>query len=350
MGSIDNDGDASILCLNALNFVSSSFPRDAYRAGVLNLCRATRGEQFLVSALATRIPEVLLGAAAVGDVGRVRFILDNVGNRRAAVAVACGSRWSGITPLAVAAACGHAEVVRFLIAEGASVNAPSGDYIVDEEGNRSKFPILHWASHLRSYEGEEPLGPLHLAVSFNHDGIVNLLLDAGASIEQIDSRSERCPLHYAVDAKKAQRQNPRILQLLLARGADANNNNTENPPDLLCSSHGWRDEDFECVRLLVDAGAHIDSLADGLTPLGRILSNYCGILEGADVENELAIHAGYAKTGLFLISRGGTAELDLHEIGLLIKQIKGRDENVERLHAWLVAEAARLREELSEGG
>lgn len=304
---------AALLVLDALNFVAALYPRDAYRAGVLNLCRATRGEQFLFSAVAPRVPEVMLSAAAAGDANRCRFILANVGARRAAVAVACGARWPGITPLAVAAACGHVEVVRFLIAEGASVDGPVGVDFVGERGgiNRSSFSRLHWAEKLRSFSSEEPLGPLHLAVSFDRDEIVNVLLDAGASINRLDCRSKRCPLNYALDAKHWQSPNPRLVALLIARGADVNNDNGECPPlaTAVFDDHmGWQEEYRACIQLLVDAGA--DTTTDdfeGVKPLDRVLTHWHGV-EPADM------NSGYAATCLVLIAHGATTYLSANDL------------------------------------
>lgn len=94
----------------------------------------------------------------------------------------------GFTPLGLACYFGHAEIARFLVLKGASVNVPS----------KNGFHVY----------------PIHSAVAANQTDIVRTLIDGGAQVN-VKQQSGVTPLHSA-----AQNGNLEILILLLENGAD----------------------------------------------------------------------------------------------------------------------------------
>lgn len=121
------------------------FRRRVYRTGVVvlvvlpTLCALSLGHYMFLD-------EPLLSAAMEGDVSRVRCLLRLTANPNAEFE-------SGFTPLREAAAAGHTEVVRLLLAHGARVDVEN-----------------HWTGGT----------PLRAALANGHADIVKLLEKAGA--------------------------------------------------------------------------------------------------------------------------------------------------------------------------
>jgi hypothetical protein len=123
-------------------------------------------------------------AAEKGDLSRVQQLLASDANLLEA------KNEEGDTPLHKAAAEGHAEVAKFLITQGADVNA------VGRNDDR----------------------PLHRAAFFGRKDVVELLLANGADIEARD-RQDNTPLIRAATF------HTEVVQLLLDKGADVNARN-----------------------------------------------------------------------------------------------------------------------------
>ena len=128
--------------------------------------------------LASRAPETVFEAAAVGDVDRLAALLDDPG------AVAD----DGFTPLHLAAFFRHPAAVRLLLERGAPVNAVAAN--------------------------PTRVQPLHSAAAGGDADCVRLLVAAGADV---DARQQGgfVPLHAA-----AQNGDEAALETLLAAGAD----------------------------------------------------------------------------------------------------------------------------------
>ena len=122
----------------------------------------------------------------------------------------------GVTPLFLAASAGREKIVRMLLAAGAKVN------LKDDQGRT----VLDYAI------GISP-------------EIFQALLDAGTNPNTEDS-SGRTPLSYA-----AERDNPKVVKLLLAAKADPNGGKLDAP--LLCAIHK---PDLASAELLLPAGAN----------------------------------------------------------------------------------------------
>lgn len=129
------------------------------------------------------------------------------------------------TPLSLALAAGHAEILKMLLAAGADVEiGPWG------------ATAMHWAATNGSLEMAQTLiearvcidapdayrrTPLHEAADKKQPEIVELLLAAGADIEAKEKISGRRPLHHAVPSSTSERDVVRkIVKMLLAAGCD----------------------------------------------------------------------------------------------------------------------------------
>ena len=156
-----------------------------------------RGDKAAVAAILATKPELtVFEAAAVGDLARVRTLV------KADPALASAFATDGFHPLGLAAFFKHPDVVRFLIANGAEVNAPAR--------NRMKVTALHSAIAARDRES------------------TFALIAAGADVN-VAQQDDFTPLHEA-----AQNGDRDILESLLAAGADptARLSSGERPADL----------------------------------------------------------------------------------------------------------------------
>jgi ankyrin repeat protein len=130
-------------------------------------------------------------AAAVGDLEDVKGHIE----KRKGIWLSTLDKW-GWTALHRAVWNGHKEVVRYLLAKGADVNAHEVHY------------------------GETPL---HMAVWDAYKEIAELLVANGANVDAKDKRWGWQPLHIA-----ARRGHQGVVELLIARGADVNARTDDN--------------------------------------------------------------------------------------------------------------------------
>jgi ankyrin repeat protein len=227
--------------------------------------------------------EQLLKAAEAGDAAKVRSLIQAQVNlaphdpRRAT---------KSLTPLMLAAAAGHVEVVKALIEAGAEVNgtdesAPASDRTSSfgakdlsrenlQELGRSlrPTPLSLAAEHGHAevvralvragsdVNAQDQLGrtPLMLAVNGNHSAIVEGLLTAKADVHA-RNKDQETALSLAV-----QRQNAHIARLLMAAGAKVNLKCCEGGTPLMKAAERCN---LELVELLLNAGAKATTRSKG---------------------------------------------------------------------------------------
>ena len=226
-----------------------------------------------------------------GDLDEVARLL----KRDTGLANVCRTRpgKEGQTPLQVAAARGHMDVVRLLIDKGADVYALAEwtypaiehahwakqsdvvDYFRGEAADKAlgtnglgiEINLAArngWADVVAKHIERAPLSvyrrrvlgdtPLHWSAHNGDTAIVAMLLDAGAETAADDTvLYGGKPLHWASEHE------PESVRLLLANGADPNSRNILPgeregfPPLAMCASQG--DDCAECAVLLLAGGA-----------------------------------------------------------------------------------------------
>lgn len=152
----------------------------------LHCALLAKSERTLRLLLAVGAEQDIFTAAALGDLPLVRKLVDKE-------AGLVGQLVSGQTPLHLAAARGHRELVEFLIDHGAEV------------GGR---PYSH------------PRTPLHCAAEQGHKDVVELLVARGADVnagrgQWIGTALAPTPLHRA-----ARQGHKEVVEILLQAGAD----------------------------------------------------------------------------------------------------------------------------------
>ena len=141
----------------------------------------------------------LIAAAGVGNTAAAKLLLEHGAN---ANAYASGAGQKTATPLMGAAHNGDVELTRLLLARKPDVNATS----LENDGIVKNGPVAFGT-----------LTALHLATAAANPTVVQLLLDAGASVDPRDTRG-LTPLMWAIGTD---RPDPRIIRILLDHGAKA---------------------------------------------------------------------------------------------------------------------------------
>jgi len=135
----------------------------------------------------------LLAAAGANDIEMARLFVE----KGVDVNTATGKN---DTPLQLASSAGNLAMVKLLLAKGADVNAATTASLKVRKG-----PIA--LSHLT---------PLMYAAPYGTPELLRTLIDAGAQVNTKDIR-DMTPLMLAVSSET---QNPEVVRLLLAKGAD----------------------------------------------------------------------------------------------------------------------------------
>jgi len=205
-------------------------------------------------------------AASEGDTFVVRYLI-----KQGASVEACDQ--NNMTPLHWALfpdIDGNLSVVKILIKNGANVNAISKDFYSLREG---------WDQCRDSAETEEKSTALHLAIKYGSKKSVEFFISQGASVVIVDENGYT-PLHRA--AQLGQSDNVKIL---IKAGAivDAKNFKNETPLHLACGR-----AKPTAVEALVSAGADINSADEkNLTPLDFAVASNSHYLHAAYIQHFL---------------------------------------------------------------
>ncbi|CAG8693199.1 2845_t:CDS:2, partial [Racocetra fulgida] len=151
-----------------------------------------------------------------------------------------------VTPLHFAVINNHVTVAKYLIDNGAEIDAFGGDLIATP---------LHWASSLRDSQGFDCL---HLAVHSSNPMLVLYFICLDMAIDTQDS-SQHTPLMWA-----AYQCDSLIVDILIRLGASLSKvNNTQLTPLHFAAMKS----DKMCLRKLIEAGANINAKDEnGKTP------------------------------------------------------------------------------------
>ncbi|KAH8699092.1 ankyrin repeat-containing domain protein [Talaromyces proteolyticus] len=181
----------------------------------------------------------------------------------------------GEIPLSLAAKNGHEAVVLLLLQN--SRNIGSGNNFastISDDDNTETWS----ASESESSLSGDCRTPLPWAAENGHKGVVRLLLESGANIEQEDEKLWRIPLNWV--AKYGQERGwvlEKMVQLLIGTGADIESKDENGRTPLFWASMKGsqamvqlllekgvdfesKDQEADCTPLLVAAGnGHTDS-------------------------------------------------------------------------------------------
>lgn len=211
----------------------------------------------------------LCAAAAEGQIETARLLL----LRGAAIEAPTGRSnqtrgllYDGYTPLLTACIGGHADMVTFLLDQGADIEAAT----------------------------TERMTALSVAASDGHLDLCRLLLKRGAKIN--GKSPTNTPLHSAAEAGHLE-----VVKLLVAEGADVNAGAAEGKTPLVATagSGNSQPERTEIVKFLLDQGARTDvgpdllpKALESLDPVRVRLILEAGARVDPSTEMDVAIHAG----------------------------------------------------------
>ena len=167
------------------------------------------------------------------------------------------------TPLMKAARDGHVKCVDALIKDGVNINAFDENFSTAliraaDKGRSECLGLLLKAGANVNVSNMFGINALMSAVYGGHVECVDALLRAGASVKiprkngpQIIEISS--PLRIATTIGE-----PQVLDLLIKAGAPVNDQEGDAAPPLLTAASGTLPGHFECMKMLVQAGADVD--------------------------------------------------------------------------------------------
>ncbi|KAJ4153081.1 hypothetical protein LMH87_009586 [Akanthomyces muscarius] len=196
--------------------------------------------------------ETLLGCASgAGHLSTVKYLIEN--------GAALQARSRGATALHRAAANGHVDVVKFLLDRGADTSAEDehGHTPLHTAAEEGSSPVVSaFLDHGLDVDaltgGERSRTPLHLAAECGNTETLETLLKAGANMSSRDY-FDYTPLLLAIDSGQIQ-----AVEALLAGGAkvdEVREPDDEKPPLCVAAELGH----LEIAALLIEHGADIEA-------------------------------------------------------------------------------------------
>lgn len=283
---------------------------DALAEGSSRLLEACEGGGIKGLALASQIVDAAVCAAATASAARPYKYIDMSPHGRSYPDV---PMFGNITPLHVAARCGHLEIVTFLLGVGADKDrlsvgwAPEHGTLqtqVDPENLAFESPLYIASQHGRVAVVEVLLAagaatdrngipPLQSASWADHLDIAGLLVDAGADVNTIDE--DRTALYVA-----AEEGHVGLTEFLIANGADVNFSRLGpiNPGATSLFAAAYQGH-LEVAKLLVGAGADVNASRtdDRSSPL------------------YIACNQGHLEVVAFLLANGAAADIATSDNG-----------------------------------
>ncbi|KAA8902670.1 ankyrin repeat-containing domain protein [Sphaerosporella brunnea] len=161
----------------------------------------------------TQHSEALHFAVRGGSVATVQRLLE--------MGYAVNAQYNGSSPLVYASQAGRVEIVRFLLANGAHVNAQGGEYgnalqAATSRGNEAVVQLLLEKGADVNTQGGHYGNALQAATSRGNEAVVQLLLEKGADVNTQGGYYGNALQAAAFNGGKA------VVQLLLEKGADVN--------------------------------------------------------------------------------------------------------------------------------
>jgi ankyrin repeat protein len=233
-----------------------------------------------------------------------------------------GGREDGKTALSAASQGGHTEIVHLLLEHGADINLPGGEYgsalaAASHHGHIEIVRLLLKGGANTNLPAGLYGSALTAACHRNHLEIVRLLLDAGA---EVNLRGGGYGNALSTASRRARID---IVRLLLDAGADVNLLGGEDRTALMAACHRG---EIQIVRLLLENGADINLECGGeyynaLSAAScSCSSNFrhdivCLLLDnGADIKSlgskalKMASKGGYDNIVALLREKGATSE------------------------------------------
>ena len=275
-----------------------------------------RRQEFIAALDDETVRDLLIQSAFIGDVQTVSAILDH-----GCPVDAVDS--NGFTALHRAAEGGHVEVIRELIARGASVcvqtNYPASHLhqgVIDTYNLLKKVgkSLYQLRGQLTSLTQIPAIGgtPLHLAVWGGHKEVVLVLLDAGCPLDVMDCIGRNI-LHSAAQCGHAD-----LIGLLVERGLDVNGGDADGYTPLHFAAENGK---LEALHQLLRLGGKpsITKVA-GMYVTSLHQATFCGhkevVLVLLDAGCPLAVVDCIGRNVLHSAAQGGHVDL----IGLLVER------------------------------
>jgi ankyrin repeat protein len=174
----------------------------------------------------------------------------------------------GVTPLMWAAKAGHSEIARFLIRQGADVNAGQnprqGENVLSTacQGGRDASPSSEGHTKIVKLLIENGLDlrsewnavvALNYALEYGGLEVAQLLLDKGVNINARDDAFKKTALIITMQESRAE-----VIRFLIDNGANVNAEDRSGTTALQLAAH-WKRVDI--VKLLLEKGAIVDAKA-----------------------------------------------------------------------------------------